>query len=362
MAWSSVAHALRSRRTPILAGLFASGLTALVLLSVFVLPGRLIARDIGGPATGVLKAPELLKATDDVRKTLLQGIGGLLFLATAFFTYQQLKVSRDNHTTEQFTKAIDHLGSERMDVRVGGIYALERIARASRDGRERGPVLEILTTYVREHAPKARPPAKPGSVTALIREWWDPSEPEGGDHDPDPATIKHLDADVHAALLVLARRSAAKDDADLILSGTDLRRAYLAAPKVTVAQLSRVNLQEALLQIANLQDADLTHADLWHVDLRWSNLKRAKLGHAHLHEAKLREADLTDADLRDANLRDADLRKADLRNADLRKAELSGANLTGARLKGAKLEGAKVDGKTLWPAGFDPGAAVLAGS
>jgi hypothetical protein len=348
MTRNSFIRAVRSRRTVLLACLLALGLVALVLLAVYVLPSRLIARDLGHPPSDMLKPPELLKATDDIRKTLLQGIGGLLFLATAFFTYQQLKVSRDNHTTEQFTKAIDHLGSERMDVRVGGIYALERIARASRDGRERGPVLEILSTYVREHSPIKRP-TEPDSMAARIRQLWKPSIP--GDANPDPATIRHLDADIHAALLVLARRSRSKEDPDLILSGTDLRRAYLAAPKIAVAQLSRVNLQESVLQIANLQGADLTRADLWRVDLRWSNLKGAKLRQAHLHQAKLCEAELNAADLRDADLRDADLRRADL----------SGANLTGAKLEGVKLRGAKAEG-TQWPTGFDAHTALMAGT
>jgi pentapeptide repeat protein len=328
MTRRSIARAALARRTVILGLLLALALVALVVLAVFVLPARLIARDLGGPSTGLLKPPELLTATDAIRKTLLQGIGGLLFLATAFFTYQQLKVSREVHTTDQFNKAIDHLGSERMDVRVGAIYALERIARASKDGRERGPVLEILSAYVREHAP-IRP--------QRTRHWWPPAL---NDADPDPSTIGRLDADVHAALLVLARRSGAAGDPDLILSGTDLRRCYLTAPTVAVARLSRVQLQESVLQIANLENADLTHADLWKADLRWSNLKNADLRHAYLYEANLRNAELNDADLREADLRRADL--------------------SGAELAGAKLRGAKTDDRTRWPAGFDARAAQTA--
>jgi hypothetical protein len=334
----------------LLAGLLGLVLVAAVVLSVYWLPERLISGDLGRDAGGQLKPTELLKATDDARKSLLQGIGGLLFLATAFFTYQQLKVSRDNHTTEQFTKAIDHLGSERMDVRVGGIYALERIARASRDGRERGPVLEILSTYVREHAPKERRPAEPDSVGAWVRGWWERTEPVASDD--DPSAVPQLDADVHAALLVLARRSGAREDAPLHLEGTDLRRAYLAVPRVPVAKLSRVNFQESLLKQANLQGADLTWADMWKVDLRISNLAAAKLHHAHLHQADLREADLREADLREADLREADLREADLSKADLRGARLAGADLTGAELTGARLDGVTTDGRTRWPAGF----------
>jgi hypothetical protein len=320
-------------RWALLAGLIlAVLLVALIVIAVFVLPDRLIAQDLDGSPTNQLKPSELLKATDDVRKTLLQGIGGLLFLATAFFTYQQLRVSRDVHKTDQFSKAIDHLGSERMDVRIGGIYALEQIAQVSMNDRERGSILEILSTYVREHAP-ITPASEPEATTRRHRR---PVTPDKAG--TDPPAIGHLAADVHAALLVLARRPGAGAAFSLILSGTDLRRCYLAAPKVTRARLSHVHLQESVLQIANLENADLSHADLWKADLRWSNLNKADLRHAYLYEA---------------DLRDAELNEADLRHADLCKADFSRAQLTGAKLRGAK-----TDKDTRWPTGFAAQAAL----
>jgi hypothetical protein len=317
----------------LLGGLFAVCLVALVVLSIYVLPDRLVARDVGAAAVGQLKPSELLKAKDDVRKTLLQGIGGLLFLATAFFTWRQLATSREqlrhnvesshvqheldrqSQITEQFNKAIDHLGGNQVDVRLGGIYALERIANTSE--HERGPIVEVLTAYVREHA----------------------SRPTVQDDTPDPATLKAPKADVQAAAIVLARRATDGDrGADLDLAGVDLRLAYLASPKVRVAQLQRVNLQEALLQASNLEAADLENADMWRVDLRWSNLKSANLRKAYLQEA--------------------DLRETELEGADLRETKLQGADLRGAKLEGTRLEGAETDQRTKWPDGFADRAAT----
>ncbi len=250
MARTSASGAREPRGNLLVGRLFAAFLVALVLLSVYVLPGRLVAHDIGAAGVGQLKPSELLKAKDDVRKTLLQGIGGLLFLATAFFTWRQLQISRESQITEQFNKAIDHLGGVQVDVRLGGIFALERIANVS--AHERGPIVEVLTAYVRGHAPR----------------------PAVQDDTPDPAMLKTPKADVHAAMIVLARRaSGGERGADLDLTSVDLRRVHLASPKVTVAQLQRVNLQEALLQAANLEAANLGNADLWRVDLRWSTLQ-----------------------------------------------------------------------------------------
>jgi hypothetical protein len=305
MSWTSAGTARRRRGGLLVGGLLAACLVALVVLSVYVLPDRLVAYDVGARADQ-LKPSELLKAKDDIRKTLLQGIGGLLFLATALFTWWQLQIGRgqlqigrESQITEQFNTAIDHLGNDKVDVELGGIYALERIAIISE--RERGPIVEVLTAYVRQHAPR----------------------PAVLDEAPDPATLKAPTADVQAAMIVLARRAAGEErGADLDLSCVDLRRLHLAAPKVEVAQLQRVNLQEALLQACNLQAANLANADLWRADLRWSSLKSANLQKAYLQEA------------------------------DLRDTELQGADLSGADLEGIKLEGAQADKRTIWPEGF----------
>jgi ABC-type multidrug transport system fused ATPase/permease subunit len=80
----------------------------------------------------------------------LTGVAGLIGL---FFTWRNLRQTREHserqlaqaqesteHTmrlteqgqiTERFTRAIEHLGSEKLEIRLGGIYALERIDRDS---------------------------------------------------------------------------------------------------------------------------------------------------------------------------------------------------------------------------------------
>ena len=62
--------------------------------------------------------------------------------------------------TDLFTRAIDQLGSEKLEVRLGGIYALERIARDSE--KDHGPIMEVLVAFVRLHAPW--PPVKPAEA------------------------------------------------------------------------------------------------------------------------------------------------------------------------------------------------------
>jgi hypothetical protein len=88
---------------------------------------------------------------NDARTPLLQGVGGLLLVAGVIATWQQVLIGRQSQITERFTRAIDQLGSDKLDVRLGGIFALERIAKNSKVDRE--PITRILETFVRTHAP-----------------------------------------------------------------------------------------------------------------------------------------------------------------------------------------------------------------
>lgn len=43
--------------------------------------------------------------------------------------HRQAEIAGRRHVTETFGKAVEQLGSEKMEVRIGGIYTLERLAR-----------------------------------------------------------------------------------------------------------------------------------------------------------------------------------------------------------------------------------------
>jgi hypothetical protein len=64
--------------------------------------------------------------------------------ATASDRHQeQTNADRQRRITESFSKAIEQLGSDKLEVRVGGIYTLERISRESES--DHWPVMETLT-------------------------------------------------------------------------------------------------------------------------------------------------------------------------------------------------------------------------
>lgn len=91
---------------------------------------------------------------DKFRSILAQIIGGLAVFVGLYFTWKRneaaeksLLITQEGQITERFTRAIEHLGKKQMELKLGGIYALERIA--SESERDHWPIMEILTSYIR---------------------------------------------------------------------------------------------------------------------------------------------------------------------------------------------------------------------
>jgi len=186
-----------------------------------------------------------------VRTAVLTALAGLIAVIGAYYTSRTFALNRQGQITERFTRAIDQLGSQVLDVRLGGIYALERLARESRD--DYGPIVEILAAYVRERAP--------------LNDCGADDNAEALKGAAKPST------DVQAALTVLARRiidhgaGPTLDLSSTNVSGAQLRSAHLEGANfrgahLTGAELSHAHLRRAILIGANLEAAHLDDADL----------------------------------------------------------------------------------------------------
>ena len=204
--------------------------------------------------------------------------------------------------TDRYTKAIEQLGSDKLDVRIGGIYALERIARDS--ARDHPTVMEVLTAFIREHS----------------HEQWPPSDQPAG-RGEELSTRP----DVQAALTVVGRRDPQRD-----VRPIDLTDAVL-----TGAHLIGADLTDALLPGADLTGAHLAGAHLTRAFLIWADLTGANLAGAIFTCASLAGADLIGADLAGAVLIGADLAGADLTRAIFTRAGFTDADLTDADLTDA---------------------------
>ena len=248
----------------------ASGAVAAVLavaLSLlWPLTDVIAAHDVG-LITGSLRASRLQTAREAVRTQLLTLGAGVFAASALWFTARNFilarrtfELSEQGQVTDRYTKAIEQLGSDRLDVRIGAIYALERVARDS--ARDHATVMEVLAAFIREHSHEQWPLPKPGTDVPKRQ-----SRP-----------------DVQAAVTVIGRRNANHDRGRINLTHADL----------TAADLTGAHLQGVGLTGAHLTDADLTRAQL-----SGANLEGAHLIGAHLHDA-----DLTGANLEGAHLND----------------------------------------------------------
>ena len=232
---------------------------------------------------------------------------------------EQTKTDQQRRITETFSKAVEQLASEKAEVRVGGVYTLERIAREST--ADYWTIMETLTAFIREESRR------------------------NASNGPDPASFLDRNAaladrglsppaDIAAALTVIARRPELEREREqregwrLDLTGSDLRGVALPEAHLEGVRLRRARLDGAFLQRAHLDDASLV-------------------------DACLARADLASVDFSGANLTGAQLQDAYLEAANFHGARLRGANLDRAHLEGTDLSTAVGDSTTFLPAGID---------
>lgn len=237
--------------------------SAILLIGLLVACVAVFPTSLTG-AVGTLSPSDRLKAENDIRSTLLQGVGGLLALAGvaagAAVTLRQVRSSREGNTIELFTKAIDQLSSENISVRQGGVYAMELLARL--DPAYGGHVHALLTTFVRQRAP------------------WPPVRPEWQVDAERARFTGGLADDVGAAMGALSRRSMVADGAYSLLEKVDFREADLAECDLRMAYFGGSNLDGANLTKANLTNATFSHATLRNCDLSGADLTGAELAGA----------------------------------------------------------------------------------
>jgi hypothetical protein len=220
---------------------------------VFVPVADWLATHDVGQVTGPLRTLRLQMARDAARGRLLTFGAGLFAAGALIFTARNFTLSRrtfqlteQGQVTERYTKAIEQLGSERLDVRIGGIYALERIARDS--ARDHPTVMEVLAAFVREHS---------------LEEWPPPSRDAG----PRLATRP----DVQAAMTVIGRRNVSYDRQTVNLTDADLAGVELAGANLTNLDFYSANLECAWLVGASLIGANFVNANLTGANINGAN-------------------------------------------------------------------------------------------
>ncbi len=346
-------------------------------IRIFTTERQTTAQEQGLITDRINKAVENLGATRTVKRQRRRKTGAL--------AYAPGEAGEPDYSQPIFEEVTE----PNLEVRIGGIYALERIARDNLDYHIQ--IMEILTAYVRENA-------KATDAEDFPEPDWEPlpvnpSQAEidahkaasierfGGQYFEDHSvaffhtkakkwanelTIK---SDIQAALSVIGRRSPrqiAQEKADTRQRKEgyqlDLRKTNLQGADISDQEFSGAKLQGARLEGAQMHGTRLAETNLIEARLEGASLSGARMEGAHLSNARLEGAYLFGARLDGANLSRArlnaaylfgarmkrvDLRKAQLERADLRQVRLGGADLSGSGFLGTDDIGARMVGADL---------------
>lgn len=272
-----------------------------------------------------LPPKELAALENTYRQLILTLLGGTLAAVTVYVGLRNLHVAlrnqelaREGQITDRFSRAVEHLGSDKLDLRLGGIYALERIARDS--PADQWTVVEVLSAFIRE---RAVPPSG---------EEWPPADPDAYLERLAKENSLRPPADIQAALTVIGRRDTQADPAD--------------GPRV-------IDLEKIWCPGLSLCNADMQRASLRHAYIPFARINRTSLSEADLSSACVARAWFILGSLEGTSMVDTDLRKATFHDVPLCWIRAASVNLQGAAfsidcdLGGASLPFAKLEGASI---------------
>jgi hypothetical protein len=319
------------------------GVSALFGLGVFLIWRLIELSWSGSPDESIRAASAAL--------TAIAAIFGAIFLCwrtivahwSARASQHQASIAREAHLTTLFTKAVEFLGATRevkrhetgltmvgstsqlssvpnsvtepnIEVRLGAIYALERIAKDSE--RDHWPIMEVLCAYIR-NPQNSGTPVLPESGKAFTAE--------------SRKSVRSPRIDVQAALTVIGRRPPERIQyevanglrlnfeganlQDAILSHADFsrasfKRAALDLARIDFARLETANLwgasmDSAIFQYCRLRDACFASSTLSNASIIHSSAQNCLFHKAYLYQATFFQSDLDGARLFDTNLQQA---------------------------------------------------------
>ena len=284
----------------LLAAVLAGLLVAVQLVPEWQVKRASVRSAVANPEAKTTPA-EVAALQNEMRKTFIQVVAGAFALFALYLTYRRVKVAEQGHITDRYTKAIEQLGAKtaenkpNVEVRLGAIYALERIAQDS--PRDHWTIMEVLTAYVRQNAPA------PGWVQT---------------NEDEKAIARGPATEIQAILTVLGRRRRSRKrehNERLDLRRSDLRGAFFWKTHIERARFSGANLEGANFYRANVEEASFVGANLKGAYFIGANLEGASFYRANVERVSFEWAHLEEVSFNNANMKEASLGGANVEGA-----------------------------------------------
>ena len=325
---------------------------------------------LGVPALWVIVrfvAALAIGTSTDVRNI---GIIFLAFFGAPFVIWRaivaqgNLDRSRDRDYADLFTKAVEQLGADKnekfkrimletpseaefeyattdertvpnIEVRLGAIYALERISRDS--SSDHIAVIETLCTYIRQNAPAHSAVKMP---TKQELETWKENNHVSNFAISHPTAVmwgQHLEkprADIQAALTVIGRRKEER---------ISLEKKEYEKNNRHIVDLSDINIQNAHLYNLNFEGSIFVNSVMNGALLNGSNFKGCQLQGSDLRGAVVSSVKFNNSIMHDTKMSGigahfTSFERVNLENSDLSDGTFWGANFAGARFSQVNLD------------------------
>ena len=240
-------------------------------------------------------------------------------LAQVDAAQSQAETAQQVLLNERYQRGAEMLGSPVLSVRLGGIYALVRLAEEHAD-QYQAQILRLLCAFARD---------PDGDWETRTRRTVI----------PDGVLWHSLRQDVQAAVEGISRflTSGVFGDSDGNFY-VDLRGARLNGIHLEDGEFSGVDLSWA-----ELVRADLENTNLWGAQLRLVQLQDSNLRSTNLSRATIWSANLSDVNLNDATLDGAHVFRSNLGGATFYEASLAGVTFSDTPITQAQLDQTRVD-------------------
>ena len=230
---------------------------------------------------------------------------------------RQSETAEQGLLNERYQTGAEMLGSSVLAVRMGGIYALQRLAEEHPE-QYHIQVLRLLCLFVRF-------PTKDQT-------------PEFGQATIEPEQRLGIRQDVDATMQAICSRT----NRGVALEQESEFRIDLRGADLHDTQLLDTNLSRAMLHHANLSNVNFANTDLTDADLSYANLSQTEFHNVNCTGTRFRSTDLSGAMLQDTNLPRTDFHSANLMGTNLFKSNLSGANFQYANAANTCFERARL--------------------
>ena len=214
-------------------------------------------------------------ASETIRNIVLVNaaiIGLPLAIWRSHVAASQTETSQHSLLNERYQKGAEMLGSERLSVRLGGIYALARLAREHPQEYHR-QIMKLFCAFVRTR-----------------KREYDKNDELSNDDGPPQHQLRE---DVHEVLMVISRRSTQQILVEkkeppyrLDFSYADMFGANLSEADLTDAMLNKANLFGAILSGTDLSRAFMLGAVMRGVELKNATLEDTNLSSAQMKGCK----------------------------------------------------------------------------